>query len=130
MGIDIYMKWKGQTEDEHKAQITGFSTGHGHTGYLREAYHGGPYATRVLVPEAFEHESLSEEDEELGPVFKAATLRERLPETIKTAMVRAKKIYKEKLTEDDPAIQSFVKFVELAEKLEAEGKQVHVYASY
>jgi hypothetical protein len=27
---------------------------HGHVVYLREAYHGEPYATRVLVHEAFE----------------------------------------------------------------------------
>jgi hypothetical protein len=32
----------------------GFSVEHGHLGYLREAYHGEPYATRVLVPESFE----------------------------------------------------------------------------
>lgn len=41
------------TEHERRAQQTGFSVVHGHVGYLREAYHGEPYATRVLVPEAF-----------------------------------------------------------------------------
>ena len=56
MGIDIYAKWSGMTREESKAQITGFDTAAGQVGYLREAYHGEPYATRVLVPEAFEDE--------------------------------------------------------------------------
>ena len=54
MGIDLYARWRDMTEDERAAQITGFSIEHGHVGYLREAYHGEPYATRVLIPEAFE----------------------------------------------------------------------------
>jgi len=54
MGIDIYAEWRGMTEEESNAQITGFDAAAGHVGYLREAYHGEPYATRVLVPEAFE----------------------------------------------------------------------------
>ncbi len=54
MGIDIYAEWRGMTQEESNAQITGFDAAAGHVGYLREAYHGEPYATRVLVPEAFE----------------------------------------------------------------------------
>ena len=54
MGIDIYMHWKDQTEEEHKAQLTGFSVTSGDVGYLREAYHGSPYATKFLMPEAFD----------------------------------------------------------------------------
>ena len=38
MGIDIYLKWKGQTQEEHQAQITGFDIGKGHVGYLRASY--------------------------------------------------------------------------------------------
>ena len=53
MGIDIYPTWQGQTEAESNAQSTGFSAVHGHVGYLREAYHGGPYVTKYLVAEAF-----------------------------------------------------------------------------
>lgn len=71
MGIDIYLKWEGQEEEERQAQHTGFSTTHGHVGYLREAYHGGPYATHILVREAFE----SAECEAQIP---AAIMRERL----------------------------------------------------
>jgi hypothetical protein len=54
MGIDIYAEWKGMSEAEKKAQVTGFSVEHGHVGYLHEAYHGEPYATQMLVPESFE----------------------------------------------------------------------------
>jgi hypothetical protein len=49
MGIDIYMRWKGQTDEETQAQFVGFSVVHGHVGYLREAYHGAPYATKYGV---------------------------------------------------------------------------------
>lgn len=54
MGIDIYAKWDGKTEAEYEAQITGFDTTAGSAGYLREAYHGGPYVTNWLMPEAFQ----------------------------------------------------------------------------
>lgn len=51
MGIDIYLKWDGMTQKERKNQITGFSIIHGYRGYLREAYHGEPYATKKLITE-------------------------------------------------------------------------------
>jgi hypothetical protein len=71
MGIDIYLHWSGQTEEEKKAQYTGFSIDAGRTGYLREAYHGGPYATHILVREAFESETCQAQ-------IPAAVMRERL----------------------------------------------------
>lgn len=71
MGIDIYLAWSGMTEENKKAQFTGMSTMHGHTGYLREAYHGGPYATKLLCREAFEAKNCEAE-------IPAAVLRERL----------------------------------------------------
>ena len=71
MGIDIYLKWDGQDEEEKQAQLTGFSTTAGGSGYLREAYHGGPYATHILVREAFESETCEAE-------IPAAVMRERL----------------------------------------------------
>jgi hypothetical protein len=40
MGVDIYMEWDGQTEDEEEAQYTGFMNA-GEVGYLRGAYFGG-----------------------------------------------------------------------------------------
>lgn len=71
MGIDIYLKWNEMTKDEQKDQITGFSPVAGNRGYLREAYHGGPYATKILCREAFESETCEAE-------IPAAILRERL----------------------------------------------------
>jgi hypothetical protein len=35
MGIDVYARWDGQTKYEEEKQYTGFSTVHGHVGYLR-----------------------------------------------------------------------------------------------
>ena len=71
MGIDIYLEWDGQTEAERKKMCTGFSTTSGDVGYLREAYHGGPYATQMLLREAFESEDCRAQ-------IPAAVLRERL----------------------------------------------------
>ncbi len=53
MGIDVYMRWEDQSSAEYDAQITGFDVTAGRFGYLREAYHGGPYVTAWLVPEGF-----------------------------------------------------------------------------
>ncbi len=71
MGIDIYLEWEDMDEEEKQAQATGFSVTSGNVGYLREAYHGGPYATRILVREAFEA------DDQRAQI-PAAVLRERL----------------------------------------------------
>jgi len=71
MGIDIYLEWEGQTLTERQKMCTGFSTTSGEVGYLREAYHGGPYATQILLREAFESEDCRAQ-------IPAAVLRERL----------------------------------------------------
>jgi hypothetical protein len=71
MGIDIYLKWEGMTEEDKQRQYTGMSTVSGDVGYLREAYHGGPYATKILCREAFEAENCEAE-------IPAEVLRERL----------------------------------------------------
>lgn len=71
MGIDIYLKWPGMTDKDRENQITGYCTTAGNTGYLREAYHGGPYATKILVREAFEAS-------ECEAQIPAATMRMRL----------------------------------------------------
>lgn len=70
MGIDIYLKWQGQTEAEMFGQVTGFQSS-GRAGYLREAYHGGPYPSHILVREAFEADDCEAE-------IPAAVMRERL----------------------------------------------------
>lgn len=123
MGIDIYLRWDLMTEDEVEKQFQGFDITIGNTGYLREAYHGEPYATMTLVPEAF--------DAHGDPVhIPAKTLRDRLPKTMKAAMQRERDIYRQTPNEDSPAIRSFVEFVELAEQLEADGKSFTIRASY
>jgi len=149
MGIDIYMHWDDQTDDERMAQYTGFDTTAGSVGYLREAYHGKPYATETLVPEAFEWTqeignlmSLAEQagcelDDDLvdllarGVPINAETLRDRLDLTIIHARERIEKVYPDtppKLA--DKQVSTYVSFVELAEAKQAEGKNVYVYASY
>lgn len=121
MGIDIYMRWQGITEPERDAQVTGFSVESGDVGYLREAYHGEPYATRLLVAEAFE------KDAEIP----AATLRQRLPETLLLVAERHRSAYHEELVEGSPTLRAFVDFVELAERVEARtGQPVTIIASW
>jgi len=126
MGIDIYARWPSQTEAE--AQVTGFSIAHGHIGYLREAYHGEPYATRVLVPEAFDHEAYPD-----GARIPAETLRERLPETLDTATRRQQLLYNEGPDQENTRVvlQSFRDFVEFCERTEREaGEPCTIVASY
>jgi len=123
MGIDIYMRWEGMTEADREKQITGFDATVGDVGYLREAYHGGPYATKYLVEEAFEDGA--------GDVhIPAKELRERLPLTKDIVIQRAREVYKEELTEDDEIVKSFENFVKLGEALEADGRKPTIYASY
>lgn len=124
MGIDIYMKWPKQTKKEHEAQFTGFSVIDGDKGYLREAYHGEPYATKFLVREAFANKSGEAR-------IKASVLRARLPETLKLAIQRGKDVYNEKLVETSPECQAFTDFVILAERMEKKLKKpVTIWASY
>jgi len=118
------MRWEGITPAQQEAQITGFCATAGGVGYLREAYHGGPYVTKFLVAEAFQ-----------GPKYEAQipakVLRERLPEAMRLAIQRAKKIYLEDLTEQSPEVSTFADFVELAERMEREtGKPVTILASW
>lgn len=91
MGIDIYLSWRGMTEAEEQAHFTGFSTEAGDVGYLREAYHGGPYATTVLIPEGWD-DSVDADGEVRIP---AATLAERLPRAVFTALYRHHVVYEQ-----------------------------------
>jgi hypothetical protein len=79
MGIDIYLEWDGMEQEEKTAQATGFSITSGNVGYLREAYHGGPYATRILVREAFESDNQRAQ-------IPAEIMRERLTHVTEPAM--------------------------------------------
>lgn len=86
MGIDIYAKWRNQTKEESEKQYTGFSTVAGKVGYLREAYHGGPYVTKYLLQEGFKAKDGTAK-------IPAYVLRERLPKAVALAMFRNAKVY-------------------------------------
>jgi hypothetical protein len=125
MGIDIYARWDGQTKEEEQAQITGFSVVSGHVGYLREAYHGEPYATKFLLREAFESKPPAAR-------IPAEVLEERLPRTLELVEERERTIYEET---DEAAIervkQSYRDFVALcAEKEKETGWPTLIHASY
>lgn len=126
MGIDIYLRWRGQTKAEEEAQYTGFSVQHGHVGYLREAYHGGPYATKVLFPETW----ADEENQEAR--IPNAVLRERMPEAIETALVRERRVYArtDVTPETCDMAKSIQSFIELHGQLEEEGKDPWIVNSY
>jgi hypothetical protein len=123
MGIDIYANWNGMTVEEDAAQITGFDIWKGHVGYLREAYHGEPYATKVLMPEAFEKD---------GARIEAAILRGRLPEALRAAEQREREVYGETdAAEIERTLKSFRDFVELCERKEREtGRPCLILASW
>ena len=111
-GIDIYVHWRGMTAADHRAQITGFSTEHGCVGYLREAYDGEPYATQVLVPEAFERDA----------EIPASALRARLAVALRLIIIRQANLYGEAANSEctKAVLKSFVDFVELCERKEVE----------
>ena len=131
MGIDVYAHWRGQTKEEKEAQYTGFSIAHGHLGYLREAYHGEPYATRALVPEAF-NETLQSAYPEGVPV-RAEALRNRLPAALEVAVERERDIYGHDRDDGDTQtiLKSFRDFVSLCEEREnATGEPCRIVASF
>jgi hypothetical protein len=125
MGIDIYARWRGMTSAQAAAQITGFSIKAGNVGYLREAYHGEPYATRILVPEAFEADGH-------GAAIPAARMWARFPETLEAAEKRERTIYGTTDAEEiAEVLQSFREFIELCERKEREtGEPCRIIASY
>ena len=128
MGIDIYARWRDQSSREKDLQITGFSIGHGHVGYLREAYHGGPYATQILMPEAFQ-----KEDRKHGVPIPAFILRRRLPQAIGAAVIRERTVYgnADANIENCEMAKSLGDFVDLCERKEREtGEPCRIIASF
>ncbi len=108
---------------DQMAQFTGFDITKGGVGYLREAYHGEPYATKYLCQEAFESQDGSAK-------IPSETLKTRLNMTLSLHVVRQKVLYNEDVGPDSPSAKSFVDFVALYEKLEKEGKNPVIKASY
>jgi hypothetical protein len=122
-GIHIYAEWTGMTESERAAQWGCCGVENGHVGYLREAFDGEPYATKALVPEAFELDR--------APIY-AEKLQARLPDVLEIAEQREREIYG--VTEDAEikrVLQSYADFVELCARKEAEtGEPCLIVASY
>ncbi len=113
MGIDIYAKWDRMSMQDAAAQMSGvFSTEHGYVGYLREAYHGEPYATKVLVPEAFEDGRAH---------IDAGKLQKRLPDALHVAETRERTVYGVTDDEDiERVLKSYRDFVALCTRKEEE----------
>jgi hypothetical protein len=152
MGIDVYLNWNDRTEEEAKAQVTGFAIDVGDVGYLREAYFSsGYYATQVLFPEAWELGSLEvghtwpngaefvilngdgavDESDVLGEgewhvSYPAAVLRDRLPRALHANAQR----YSDERDIMEMAATSIQQFVEMYEELAAAGRSPAVAVSY
>ena len=124
MGIDIYMRWDGMTEDDRQKQYTGFDATVGEVGYLREAYHGSPYATHYFVQEAFEDEEYD------GVAIPSDTLLQRVPLAVDIHIQRHKEIYKEDVKKEDKSARAFGEFAKLVQDLERQGKNPKIRASY
>jgi hypothetical protein len=123
MGIDIYTEWPEQSREEQQAQKEAWATDHGgRVGYLREAYHGEPYSSYHLMPEAF--------DDPDGGTIPSATLRARLPETLRLARERIRKVYD--ITDEakiERGVKQYTDFVEFCEAVEAEtGRPPTIFA--
>lgn len=108
MGIDVYLNWPKQTKADKENQYTGYKIDQGKVGYLREAYHGGPYATRVLIPEGWDDDI---ERGKGGVPIPAATLRERMPQTVLTAIYRNHIVYEQG---SDPSLIDLSKDADVA----------------
>lgn len=150
MGIDIYMYWDGMTKEEKEAQYTGWSVTKGHVGYLREAYHGAPYATMYLLKECFlePNKNLDNWKEIIKPAIPVKheyydikeicdyhypdpnILINRLPKTIELCIERSKNIYLEDIDYNHEVCKTFSDFVELYVKKFNEGLNPRIHASF
>ena len=130
MGIDCYLvnpdSGELHAEETGQRDRMGFNTLSGDAGYLREAYHGGPYATHVLLEEGWNDGDIDDKGNFSLP---ASTLRNRLSETLEAAAIRNKSLYSGQ--DEEGVLESFKDFVALAEKLEEKnGKPCKFHVSY
>lgn len=128
MGIDIFMRWDGMTLEERRYDADARDDCKGHTGYLRESYHGGrsyrgPFATMVLLREAFNGQ---------GRVVRIRPdkLIGRLERTCGIVIRRYRRVYGKRLTPESPEVRAYVDFVALYVRLEREGRRPRIFASY
>jgi len=138
MGIDCYNQTAQDLNGNDSGQ--GFDITAGNKGYLREAYHGSPYATHHLLGECFEIDEVQGTlsgtgkgvEYKIQVFIPAKLLRERLPKTLEIVKERYIKVYKDATDKEIKVAQkSFIDFVELAEKIEKEEKtSCEFYASF
>ena len=125
MGIDIFAEWDKQSKSKRKTPLDAWlATVSADIGYLRESYHGEPYATRFLFAEAFASETGKAQ-------IPAETLESRLPMALKLVEERARKLYEATDEEVEQEKQSFCDFVELCARKEQEtGEAMRIFAWY
>lgn len=133
MGIDVYLTWPDMTPEDSQKQATGFSILHGHVGYLREAYHGGPYASHLLFPEAWSenedklYKECESNAEFQGIPYTADKLRSREASARAAALER----YSDNPELAQKAADSITAFCQLAEDHEKRtGEPCRVVVSY
>lgn len=141
MGIDVYLKWDGFKKKDWDNQMTGFSVTSGDKGYLREAYHGSPYATHALISEdwakqpyvepAWPSDKRKRRDysyKGCGFVIPNKVLMERLPKVLEVAAERNTKLYQGEL--QDEVLKAYEDFVKLHGEKEKAGLNPRIYISY
>lgn len=126
MEIDIYARYRGQTDEELRDQDRYYATHDGgRFGYLREVYHLGPYATAFLCREAFKEVTGQ------API-PAAILRRRLPEARRLAEQCERDEYGHPFARQIHHVCGNVTaFVEFCERVErTTGEPVTIVAAY
>ena len=118
MGIDCYLEWKDKQGYHFEAPY-----------YLRESYHGEPYATPVLFKEAFAVNDGNEESYRCR--VDSEELETRLPEALNLTAERHFKIYShEGLESLKQSLQDIVDFVQEFKELEEIGEEPFIQVSY
>lgn len=119
MGIDVYMIWRGITEEEKERQFTGYGVVHGHVGYLREAYGGDISAISLLWKDTNWDRPIH---------LKVKTLEKRMPEVIRAIKKRYAGDEDREITQ--LVIKSFKDFIKLYKEKENAGLHPGVKISY
>jgi hypothetical protein len=110
MGFDIYLEWKGQTDEEKDAQITGWENA-GSAGYLRESYGQDSFGCELLFSEAWKKRNGARAK------IQNSKLKERMPAVVKLLKDAG---------EPDSEIQHWRDFVKLHGKLERTNKEPRI----
>ena len=118
MGIDIYLcdhKCDKDSEIDNACRQQ--------RAYIRESYHGGThYPSEQLLPESFNYYDVKVTYEQL---------KQRLPDTIKEAILRAQLTYNmDAIDEIQKLIEPYFDFVHEVAQIESEGKEAWVTNSY